>query len=584
MSATPPDGSRPSRKLKVRTGCITCKIRKVKCDEEKPFCKRCTDTGRNCDGYAAQPERKCIKSAKTAQPPATTSIQKRPSPPASIPGRAVRRLAPATLIVDAAFLSPVVSSEASHFIEYFSVRTGPALSNVLSHSFWSYTLPQLGVSEPAIRHALIALGSAHARFEADATNNQSVQDAIPQNFVLCHYNEAIKQLKLYLSRGSQSLDIALLCCLLFISLECIYGNRLLVIDHLQNGLNMLRSSLIEDGQKEASSNAIAKSIKQEVRPLFHRLDSQTTLMGFSGSSLFNHMDNLFSLSIPRSFDSFDHAKRSLDTLVASSLGFIRTIHDGKHAENGSISLTGRTLQIHLLSEFSIWKNSMANFVKSFNVFTDEDNKTEKALRVQHTASFIWLARCTEVEESGFDPYLPEFASIVKWSRILTTPKREPKEYCLHSRLASLSISNVPRFSLNMNYIPPLYLVAIKCRDPITRREAISILEETNGREGLWDARLHAKAARRLVEVEEAGVLLFEGAKTAHMEPGPLMRMIADGEVRMPRQESIQECFRVHDMDLRNVTEGVTGTVDITWRIYPNGRHEEKMQWTEVLEF
>ncbi|CAD0082891.1 unnamed protein product [Aureobasidium vineae] len=227
---------------------------------------------------------------------------------------------------------------------------------------------------------------------------------------------------------------------------------------------------------------------------------------------------------------------------------------------------------------------MANFVKSCSVFTDEDNKTEKALRVQHTATFIWLARCTEVEESGFDLYLPEFASIVKWSRFLTTPKQEPKEHCLHSRLASLSVSSVPRFSLNMNYIPPLYLVAIKCRDPITRREAISILEETNGREGLWDARLHAKAARRLVEVEESGVLIFEGAKSAYMEPGPLMRMIADGEVRMPRQNSIQECFRVHDMDLRNVTEGVTGTVDITWRIYPNGRHEEKTQWTEVLEF
>ncbi|KAG9955665.1 hypothetical protein KCU98_g17616, partial [Aureobasidium melanogenum] len=40
MSTTPPDGSRPSRKLKVRTGCITCKIRKVKCDEEKPFSRK----------------------------------------------------------------------------------------------------------------------------------------------------------------------------------------------------------------------------------------------------------------------------------------------------------------------------------------------------------------------------------------------------------------------------------------------------------------------------------------------------------------------------------------------------------------
>ncbi|KAL2349610.1 hypothetical protein BJ546DRAFT_725193 [Cryomyces antarcticus] len=36
---------------KVKTGCITRKIRHVKCDERKPECSRCTGTGRRCDGY-----------------------------------------------------------------------------------------------------------------------------------------------------------------------------------------------------------------------------------------------------------------------------------------------------------------------------------------------------------------------------------------------------------------------------------------------------------------------------------------------------------------------------------------------------
>ncbi|KAB8073596.1 hypothetical protein BDV29DRAFT_175216 [Aspergillus leporis] len=38
---------------KVKPGCITCKIRKVKCDDEqKPYCRRCVSTGRKCDEYA----------------------------------------------------------------------------------------------------------------------------------------------------------------------------------------------------------------------------------------------------------------------------------------------------------------------------------------------------------------------------------------------------------------------------------------------------------------------------------------------------------------------------------------------------
>ncbi|KAJ5150527.1 uncharacterized protein N7500_010716 [Penicillium coprophilum] len=40
---------------KLKSGCMTCKIRRVKCDEEKPQCRRCVSTGRKCDGYAHLP-------------------------------------------------------------------------------------------------------------------------------------------------------------------------------------------------------------------------------------------------------------------------------------------------------------------------------------------------------------------------------------------------------------------------------------------------------------------------------------------------------------------------------------------------
>jgi hypothetical protein len=41
---------RPNKKTK--TGCRTCRIRRVKCDEAKPNCQRCQIFGVNCDGYA----------------------------------------------------------------------------------------------------------------------------------------------------------------------------------------------------------------------------------------------------------------------------------------------------------------------------------------------------------------------------------------------------------------------------------------------------------------------------------------------------------------------------------------------------
>ena len=67
---------------KVKTGCLTCKIRRKKCDETYPACVRCTSTGRKCDGYANRlpslaASAACRKRRKLATP---TQL---PTPPGS---------------------------------------------------------------------------------------------------------------------------------------------------------------------------------------------------------------------------------------------------------------------------------------------------------------------------------------------------------------------------------------------------------------------------------------------------------------------------------------------------------------------
>ena len=57
-------------------GCITCKKRRVKCDETKPSCKACNRVGRECAGYKKQPVRlrfkdetsRCLNKFKSPDP------------------------------------------------------------------------------------------------------------------------------------------------------------------------------------------------------------------------------------------------------------------------------------------------------------------------------------------------------------------------------------------------------------------------------------------------------------------------------------------------------------------------------------
>jgi len=40
-----------AKRRRVKTGCITCRRRRVKCDERKPVCQRCEGANISCDGY-----------------------------------------------------------------------------------------------------------------------------------------------------------------------------------------------------------------------------------------------------------------------------------------------------------------------------------------------------------------------------------------------------------------------------------------------------------------------------------------------------------------------------------------------------
>ncbi|KAK7453091.1 hypothetical protein Landi51_04086 [Colletotrichum acutatum] len=119
---------------KVRTGCLTCKSRKVKCDEAKPACARCTSTGRKCEGYAVVvPSNRAIARARSR----TTRLR--------------------DALAQARAGWEFESDQAT--VEYFARDVAPNLPQNFENKFWSDLVPRLSKSEPAVRHAMAAIGS-----------------------------------------------------------------------------------------------------------------------------------------------------------------------------------------------------------------------------------------------------------------------------------------------------------------------------------------------------------------------------------------------------------------------------------------
>jgi len=64
------------------------------------------------------------------------------------------------------------------------------------------------------------------------------------------------------------------------------------------------------------------------------------------------------------------------------------------------------------------------------------------------------------------------------------------------------------FALDLGIIPPLFVVATKCRDRRLRRDAIGILLSSPRREGMWDSILSGRVANWIMEIEEEGMMPF----------------------------------------------------------------------------
>jgi hypothetical protein len=164
----------------------------VKCDEAKPSCYLCISTGRKCDGYGSNTEA---------------------SPDLLIAFSGALSRSPSN-----GFLGNENERRSFYF---FQQKTAPELSGFFGSDFWKGLLLQAALHEPSIRHAILALGSLHAKSEQDGRLlTQSHTNGWTDDFALNNYSQAINVLvDPLLQEGHRAVDVCLICSILFACLE-----------------------------------------------------------------------------------------------------------------------------------------------------------------------------------------------------------------------------------------------------------------------------------------------------------------------------------------------------------------------------
>ncbi|KAE8330190.1 hypothetical protein BDV39DRAFT_202377 [Aspergillus sergii] len=219
-------------------------IRRVKCDEQRPDCLRCTSTGRHCDGYPSDN---------------SALVQKRVSRPASINSYCIPFKVPG-------------SQADRQLLHYYCCQAAESLSSYTDPTLWTTLILQRSHHEPVIRNALVTLSSLyqdHLSGELSCYNNDNLPPLRTlQRIAKCH-----RQLRIYLSSAGALPEVALTCSVLFYVFEALIGNAQQALKHLDLSLTLLQRC-----QKDSSpSMSKPDDIVPHLAALLSCLDVQASI-------------------------------------------------------------------------------------------------------------------------------------------------------------------------------------------------------------------------------------------------------------------------------------------------------------------
>ncbi|KAI0882831.1 uncharacterized protein GGS22DRAFT_168895 [Annulohypoxylon maeteangense] len=436
---------------KVRTGCLTCKARKVKCDEAKPHCNRCINTGRACDGYVSKPT----------------------------PGLLWHRPRQQFQSID--------SASEGRALQFFCEKTAQFLSGATDPYFWTHLVMQFSNFEPAVRHSVVAISSLYEQFQDESASHSDVQ-LRDNSLALQHYNAAIRELK-----TTDNQPLVLLVCILFICIEFLQSNKEAAIQHCKHGIALLE-------------NTNYSWAREHLVPVFRRLSIFPYFFGV-GSADFPDLVSVDE-PLPPIFNTWADAQISMDSIMSRTLKLVR---GGDMYRFGSLRYKGippdqlrEQEEIgYLLNEWHILFQGLDTRSGLPATPVAEKNKlgmdfiqamSRVILSVRYETCRIWLGIAFEANEICYDFHLDSFRRILDSCLLL--------DAAVPAAARTPTAKRSPRFIFETGFTPIIHFMATKCREYSMRLEALRLIKVLGvPRENLWEVDQMFAIARRVIEIE-----------------------------------------------------------------------------------
>ncbi|KAI1458882.1 hypothetical protein F4805DRAFT_456276 [Annulohypoxylon moriforme] len=478
---------------KVRTGCVTCKNRRVKCDERKPLCGRCEKSGFLCAGYDEPNPRRSKEATMSGRSKRSTEpVTLRPK---SLQPRAVD-VTQEIPIVD--FLLPPSLTPAyldrrdAQYFERFRSQITMDISIWCGGDYWKRILCEV-LEDDCIRYAALALAAMLLAAERCSDISSRMPGPLTQcregQVALRYYMKAISLCRKQLIGGvtNEAVRSNLTSTFFFAILEILQGNIATADQIMVNGAILIRDAM----KARAPSGRPALVWDQQMTGMKSGFDKLTIMWGLS---------------------PFFHGQREVCTIL---------LPEERHSEIPDEYATVSNVR----NSWMVFQNDVGLFMMSVRCGKVVSPERMEAVILQKSKFLAQLRRWMPVldallererDTSGFYPL-----SIMKASALVSTIflscflDRSDVSYDLHlqSFLEVIHICQrfVPdkrpthlKFSLDIDLFPIVSFTVTKCRDQKTRQLALQTFHDMTWGQVFWNNQGMLKSLQALVDLEHKG--------------------------------------------------------------------------------
>ncbi|KAL3480937.1 hypothetical protein BJX99DRAFT_219849 [Aspergillus californicus] len=409
-----------------RTGCRTCRIRHVKCDEAPGGCRNCISNGWSCEGSELNrlprhrdPTRALLSAPSTGFRWAMTPDEKR-------------------------------------CVSFFLHRTIPSLTSYYDSSLWQKTVLHMCGTEPAVYHAVVALSAVNQDLERYGIPVPGTAPASTwHRFAL---DQSMRSFSLLTQRhvlqDPQLKEVVLVCCLLFVMLDLASGRIDEATAHLHSGLSILTDMNVQCRRLGAAPVRVEEALLEA----FLQLGSQATLHGYA-QPLFR-LDDIFELDQTYSFQNLQDVQQALGPLVNNGLPFIDECWNLPESEIIRLHGALHSRQMRLLSRLDRFGGPLNEYLETaYGRLTQKEQRGADMIKVTYLTMLLTIKTCLYTQ-SDREPvcFLGEY-----------------KELLSASLAAMDKFQDHPMMTMDTTICLALFTVAARCPDYGLRLQAIKAL-------------------------------------------------------------------------------------------------------------